>query len=205
MSDIDDIKYTDRVIKYTSPTIVNVDWRNILKDPPKNSSKITLEELLLLSQLTANRSSEDLALIKDVDEDAAITVKRVLKKHNHKFPQDLFDKFYTPTKQLIINTKLFYNRPRPAQLAKVYNVKINVIESNTAKTPSYPSGHTVYAELAAELAKNLYPHLSNDLDIAVKLVGYARMAQGVHFPSDNKASIILGNYIYNNLNSKIKA
>lgn len=204
ISDIDNIKYADHLIEYTLPSIIDFDWKSILEDPPKNSSKTTLEELLLLSQLTSDRSPDDLSLIKDVDDDASITVKRVLKKYNHKFPQDLFDEFYTQTKYLIYNIKFYYNRPRPIQLAKIYNIKIDVIDSDTAKTPSYPSGHTVYAKLAAELAKNLHPHLSTELDMAVKLVGYARMIQGVHFPSDNDASIILGNFIYNNLNSKIK-
>lgn len=204
ISDIDNIKYADYHIEYTLPDIVDFNWKNILSNPPKNSSKQTLEELVYLSKLTQGRSQQDLDLIKSVDSDAAITVKNVLKKHKCIFPNQLFDKLYLNTKYIIYNIKFYYNRPRPKQLANIYNIDLNVIESDTARTPAYPSGHTVYARLAANVSLRLYPHLQTELDDAVNLVAYARCCQGVHFPSDNQASIILGNFLYNNLISKIK-
>ena len=51
ITDIDEIKYADYHIEYTLPSIIQFDWKNLLIDPPKNSSKQTIEELIYLSKL----------------------------------------------------------------------------------------------------------------------------------------------------------
>ena len=43
--------------------------------------------------------------------------------------------------------KYYFNRPRPEQIAPYYEYRINVMYTETHHTPSYPSGHTIYAEL----------------------------------------------------------
>lgn len=197
--DIDSIKYTDHIKKYTLPSIINFDWKNILDLPPKNSSQQTSEELQYVASLTLNRSTEDLALIDIVDKDPAILVKKVCDTHNISFPTDRFDKWYDNTKNLIYTIKYYFNRPRPKQLADFYHLKMDTIDSDTAQTPSYPSGHTVYAKLAALLVESVHPELAPILHKTVVNVAYARCCQGVHFPSDNQASIILADTIYQHL------
>lgn len=203
-TNIDDIKYCDTLIEYTLPNIIDFEWKNILQNPPENSSRSTLNDLKYISQLTLSRNSQDLELIQQVDDDATYSVKQLLTKHNLMFPQELFDQFYDATKYLIYNIKFLFNRPRPIQLAKIYNITIDLIDSDTTRTPAYPSGHTVYAKLAANIAASFYPELKQQLDMTAHMVGYARVCQGVHFPTDNTASILLADTIYHHLGLKIK-
>lgn len=201
---IDDIKYSNSIKKYPLSKNIDFDWKNILSQPAKNSSKSTLNELIYISSLTLNRTSEDIDLINRVDQDPSAEIKNICKSLGINFPQNLFDKLYDDTKNLIYTIKQYYNRPRPQQLANFYNLKIDVIDSDTAHTASYPSGHTVYAKLAALLVEADYLELRSTLTRAVNRVAYARCIQGVHFPSDNKASIILANFIYQYLTNKLE-
>ena len=84
-------------------------------------------------------------------------------------------------------------------MAKIYGLTINVIETDTHHTPSYPSGHTVYARLAANLILKSNPEFQYELDLIVSKSAHARVLQGVHYPSDNKASIIFTDYIFKKL------
>lgn len=77
--------------------------------------------------------------------------------------------------------------------------------TDTHHTASYPSGHTVYSNLVALILKNAYPQIDNkELDNIVLETARARVIQGVHYPTDNKASLIFSKYIFDQLNPKLK-
>ena len=100
---------------------------------------------------------------------------------------------------LILRLKKAYNRPRPYQLAEYHGVELGYnkeVQLTTAKTPSYPSGHTAQAYLAAEiLAQDNPDHREALLEIAER-VALARIKEGVHYPSDNEFSkALVRNYI----------
>jgi hypothetical protein len=62
----------------------------------------------------------------------------------------------------------------------------------------------VYSSLVSNIIKDKYPKINRQkLDNIVNLTAKARVLQGVHFPSDNKASIKFSNYVYNKLKDKI--
>jgi len=202
---IDAVDYCENChYNYKISSLITFDWQNILPDPLPNSHNNTIEELLYLSELTKYRNTYDLDLIDRIDKDPTIDIKNLCQQYNLVFPQEYFDNFYKETKNLILTIKAYFNRPRPKQLADLYNIPIDTIDSKTAKTPSYPSGHTVYARLASNIVQSLWPEFHKVLYDKVLLVAYARCCQGVHFPSDNKASILLADYLFNRLQSKIK-
>jgi membrane-associated phospholipid phosphatase len=90
-------------------------------------------------------------------------------------------------------------------LADLYNIDINVIVTDTIYTASYPSGHTVYSKLVANILHFIYPQIRiNQLDNIVTTTAKARIMQGVHYPSDNKASLIFSDTIFNKLNPKLE-
>ena len=202
--DIDTITYSKCDKVYPVSESIDFDWKNSLDNPPKNSSSQTLRELIFVSGLTQNRSEQELLSVRNIVDDPAFGVKKICKEYNIEFPQQLFDQYYDTTKNLVYAIKCLFNRPRPYQLAKIYNMTIDVIESKTANTPAYPSGHTVYAKLASLIIGQNHPELYAKLDLAVLDVAYARCLQGVHFPSDNKASIVLAEQIFNNLEYKLQ-
>ena len=113
--------------------------------------------------------------------------------------------FYGIIKPLIHNTKNYWNRPRPKQLADMYNIDIDVVLTDTHHTASYPSGHTVYSNLVAMILKDLFPEIDQKkLTNIVSQTAKARVLQGVHFPTDNKASLIFSNTLFNYLQPKLR-
>lgn len=190
---IDDIKYDGSldINKLPLPDVFkNIQWQSLLEPPPLNSSEETLKELQELSDITNNIDDNDRQLIMIVDNDPVTFFIPVLKQHNIVFPREEFDKLYKPVYDLIKLVKVYFNRPRPNQLASKLGLKINIVQTKTHQTPSYPSGHTAYAALAKELILHKFgdqvPY--DKINRVVRLVGEARMKQGVHYRSDIAAA-----------------
>ena len=49
------------------PKLVTIDWKNILPDPPDNTSDITKKELEYLEKITNNLSRKEVDLVMKVD------------------------------------------------------------------------------------------------------------------------------------------
>ena len=196
-SKIDDIKYTQEKKSWDVSDMVTIGWRNVLPEPPKNTSNRTMRELSYLSDLTKNLTKSQESLVMLVDEEPLLLFESVIGKS--RFDRSPFDKVWPIVDPVIMNLKYQYNRPRPAQLAGVFKKEINVKETKTHQTPAYPSGHTAYAAIAAYLYADMYPELSSDIFRQVGLCGHARCLQGVHFPSDNEASMVIAGAVWENV------
>lgn len=203
---IDNITYNSVYVEVPIPDIAkNIDWKTILTNPPSNSSKTTIKELESIRKLTSNRSSKDLELIYSIDTDIDSFFISLLSKYNLEYPQEYINEFYSIVSPILKNIKSFWNRPRPYQLADYYNIPINMIVTQTHDTPAYPSGHTVYSRLVANILHDMFPKISTmELDSIVKITGFARVLQGVHYQSDNEASIIFTDYVFNILSPKLR-
>lgn len=190
------------LLSYTKPLIQPFDYF-VLDAPPLNDSDQTLNELKDILFLTQNRSITDINNLLLIDHDVLILYTSFLEKYNLVFPFKIFDRYYNILADIVKELKLFFNRPRPNQIAEFYGYNINVIHTDTHSTPSYPSGHTAYAKLAEMLASEHFPeHKKSFIDIT-KQVEIARMQQGVHFASDNAASILLVEKIFNKIKELI--
>lgn len=200
---LDALSYYDHFTEHPNPDIVDFDWKTILKKPANNSSKNTYSELVEVYNKSKSRSKEELGLIKNIDYNANYFLYKFLDKVNIKFPIDEFQELYSIIKPVLKNVKNYFNRARPHQLAKFYELEINVWVSDTHHTPSYPSGHTLYTRLGCNIVADKFPNLRNELDKITSITANCRVAQGVHYPSDNRASIILTDNIYKKLKEKI--
>jgi len=186
------------------PEIGNIDLFNIIDEPPKNSSISTKKELDHIHKLTTSRSKEDKDLVHLVDTNPMLLFDPLIQQYGMKFDLQLFNKaFITVIVSIIDHLKYFYNRARPIQIAQKVDIPIDVIVTATHHTPSYPSGHTMYAAFIGELLKKDYPEHTNKIDQLVRKTGYARVLQGVHYPSDNIAAIKIVNKIFPNIYSNI--
>jgi len=202
---INNLGYDTLFLEKPVSTLIDFDYKQILSAPPKNDDTATIKELKLVAQATKNRSKKDIELIYNIDKDLDTPFILLLQKYKIRYPQNYIDLFYDVVRPLILNTKGFWNRPRPIQLAKFYNIKIDLIITDTIHTPSYPSGHTVYSSLVASILKNLYPEIDQkELDNIVLETARARVMQGAHYPSDNKASLQFTKLVFNKLNQKLK-
>lgn len=202
---VDSIGFDTIYLEKPVSKLVDFDWKKILEPPPKNSSSKTFEELNLISKLTNSRTKKDIELIYNIDQDMDTPFELLLNQYNLVYPKNYINLFYDIVRPILFNIKGIWNRPRPNQLAKLYNINIDLIITDTIHTASYPSGHTVYSNLVANILKNLYPQIQkNKLDNIVLETARARVIQGAHYPTDNKGSLILTEILFNKLHPKLR-
>ena len=81
---------------------------------------------------------------------------------------------------------------RPFQVANILNVPLYPLNSESAHSASYPSGHTLQAYVMSEMIAEQYPELANKARRLAEMVALSRKVGGWHYESDNWASINLG-------------
>lgn len=196
--------YDTVITELPMSNLVDFDFRQILDSPPENTSYTVQKELDLISYATLNRSNDDYNLIFKMDEDMDSFYISFLNSKKLTYPQRYIDLFYDIVEPILLNTKSYWNRPRPFQLAQLYGINIERIVTDTIHTASYPSGHTVYSKLVANILSDIYPRLANSFNNIAKTTGVARVKQGVHYPSDNIASFKFSDFVYKKLEPKLK-
>ena len=203
---IDNLKYTDfaeprgKVGKVSDK--ITIGWQKILSDPFPNTSEETIKELKYLANLTKNLTYEQKALVELVDKEPLDLFHPLLKKHGLRLDVEKFNKIWAITEPVVMNLKAKYNRVRPQHLAPFFGLEVKVKESETHHTGAYPSGHTTYAAMAALMLSDLYPDLSDQFFQKIGMAGYARNLQGVHYPSDNRAAMVLSGAIWENIRTQ---
>jgi|TARA_R110000823_G_scaffold315224_1_gene446193 hypothetical protein len=187
------MKYSDNIPPEKKVSdLVSIDWKNVLPEPPENNSQITREEIQEVSELSDKRTDRQVELVMVVDKDIRVMFERLLKDNNLSYPAEKIKKIYnTIVFPVIMNLKWRYNRPRPYQLSPKFGVEIDYIPTDTINTPSYPSGHTAYATIIASVLSEMYPEFSSEFYELVNVAGKAREIQGVHYESDNDASMVI--------------
>jgi len=200
---IDTVVYTDTSKSWKVSKSITIDWKSVLPSPPKNNSEETKKELDYLAKLTDSLSIADKNLVSLVDNEPLDLYNDILRRHGLKMPRDKFKKVWNISLPIIMNLKYQFNRPRPEQLAKFYGLTINVTETKTHQTPAYPSGHTAYTAMGAYLLSDMYPEHSGEFFSRVGDAGHARCLQGVHYPSDNEASMVITGAIWQDIRYKM--
>jgi hypothetical protein len=204
-TNIDSIGYETVYLEQPISKLIDFDWKKILQDPPRNSSQTTKNELVFISKNTKERTHQDIELIYNVDMDLDKPYELLCKKYRVEYPHNYISLFYDIVLPVLLNTKKYWNRARPKQLAELYNIDIRVILTDTHHTAAYPSGHTVYSKLVANILHFIYPQIKQtELDNIVLQTARARVMQGVHYPTDNKASLIFSNFLFDSLNPKLR-
>jgi len=201
-----ELKYDGIFLEKPVPDIVDFDWKTVLDSPPSNDNKVTVKELEFISGVTQNLSEQQRKMILLIDQDTDALFKKLLLKYNiDKYPQQIIKEMYNVIRPIILNIKSYWNRPRPYQLASLYGINIKYINTDTHHTAAYPSGHTAYANLVANILYKTYPQINKtELFDIVTTVAENRVLQGVHYPTDNAASILLGEYLFHKLQQKFE-
>ena len=188
-TNLDEVVYMDnRTSVDDEISLVDENLKKMIPPPPKNSSTTTAKELKLVAESVKSRSAKEIDLIITVDKEPLELFYKFLKNKKLLFPKHTFDDYYNIVEQYIYALKNYHNRARPEQLAPYHNIELDIMYTDTHDTPSYPSGHTMYAALAAHILSDRYPKYRKDFFDLAKYCGLARILQGVHFPSDNTAS-----------------
>ncbi len=87
---------------------------------------------------------------------------------------------------IIMTYKYIYNRARPSQVApNLINLeKGTLLISETADTPSYPSGHAFQAYYLGKILSKKFPNKKEQIMKLAKRIGDIRIIAGLHYPSD---------------------
>ena len=141
---------------------------------PNNS-----KEIVLLKKIIKSRTQDDInffyltnksvssAFLPYVNE-SDYQLKKICHSHNY----------------IILAFKYIINRPRPNQI----DSSIIPINTNTAKTPAYPAGHSYQAYLLYKHLSKKYPEKKELLRKIALRCDECRVKAGLHYPSDGKFS-----------------
>ena len=207
---LDGLKYEGTPEKFLKTSrsdfkYMDIDIEPLLNTPPPaNSSERTKQELLeVKSFMEKDHPEEFKSQLKKMDEDPAEFIidsykelsGEVFTSKPKNVPKEAL-KFIKggDVEVLVMKLKMHYARPRPYQIAEHYGIKLNYnkkIQHGDADAPSYPSGHTLAAYFAARVIGYIDPMYANELEEKAKMVADSRIAEGVHFKSDNNFSFAL--------------
>lgn len=109
--------------------------------------------------------------------------------------EELVLNIFADISPLIIKLKQKYQRPRPYQLAEYYKLSLFSFPTISGHSPSYPSGHTLQSFCSLRIIGNRHPSAYNFCLDLINDIAYSRVYLGVHFPSDNDASFLIGKEI----------
>lgn len=166
--------------------------------PPKNSSyqtKQELEELVLLNAQYPKAAK----LEEDYDDDFLWAFEDVCKKNELDFSKEYFKALVKEAASITIKLKYRFNRPRPFQLAKIHGIDLERYGSNTAKTPSFPSGHTTQSQVVAIVLSKSYPEFKEVFMNISDEVSLSRLVGTHHFQSDIEYGKVLGRWMADNI------
>jgi hypothetical protein len=218
---LDNIVYEKQKPAEKIHEFVTVDWENILPDPPANSSQETqneLDEVVILNEL--QRSPVHVPIwkafcmekcitgdwsdfIKQVDDNAWLVFDDFLSggfsATEIKNLKKMVNKTWPIVRGVVVSLKRKHNRARPEQLRS----DINVITTKTHQTPAYPSGHAAFGYVSAKVISLVHPSLKAKVEQVAKTVAFARVVQGVHYPSDGFASKVLVNKLWEDVGFKL--
>ena len=165
------------------------------KKPPKNTSLRTYQELMYLKDLP-----EDKEFVEKHDDIEGV-FEEVCKEHNLEYPKELVKEIIKSCSMLEL--KWHYNRPRPFQIAKHYNVELGEHVMESMKTPSYPSGHSAQGILIGKLLQTKLPINTDAFLEAGKRISYSRNIGRAHYPSDSELGETIGNAMYLHIKDKV--
>ena len=161
----------------------NPDIYDLIKvgSPPSNGSQTTKDEIRYIDSL-----AKDEALFKKYDEHFSYALFDYASENDLEYDQIELTKIKREASNVILHAKFHFNRPRPAQLAKVHGMELKHMRTESGHTPSYPSSHAAQSRLLALLiADNNPEHKDNLIKIADE-IAHSREVGGIHYPSDNE-------------------
>ena len=106
--------------------------------------------------------------------------------------KDLFN-IVLSVNPIIYFFKYTINRARPYQVIS----NIEILDSKSGSTPSYPAGHAFQAYYLAGVLGDKYPEKRDIFKRIAKKCDDVRVTAGIHYPSDGEFSKRLVNYIFN--------
>jgi len=163
---------------------------DVLKNMPHPCEVTTADELRYMVELQKGVDTPRLDYIKRVDDTLYEVMSELLDVYGITESPEQIQHNLSIYEPVIDYLKAVYNRPRPFQTAGAYGIPLYpFLESRTAGSASYPSGHTLLALFFRHIYMKRHPELSKEFMRFAMDVKKTREEGGVHYPSDGLFSI----------------
>ena len=167
--------------------------------PPTDNSLTTLKEIKDIDNLNVDEK-----FVKYYD-GVENVFKNVIEKNGYEYPKDLVTYLVEFSRPTIISLKNYHGRSRPNEIAKNYNIDLDVVDLKSAKTKAYPSGHSAQAELIGLVLSDMYPNLRSQIMKEANNISLSRNIGRLHYASDSKNGTDLGKAMYEHYKIKTNA
>lgn len=167
--------------------------------PPRNSSTKTLNELnYIISRMRESTESDRTYAIRmdDLPSHHMMWSYEATEITGIRYKTGWFDRISEMGDGFLNYLKIRYGRPRPYQIAPLYEKTIRRIIKDP-RTAAYPSGHSFDAWLFATILSNRHPQYTEEFEEIANRVSDSRVVAGVHYPSDLEAGRIAAVYAVN--------
>tara|TARA_Y100000592_G_scaffold38475_1_gene61016 strand:+ start:3738 stop:4607 length:870 start_codon:yes stop_codon:yes gene_type:complete len=165
--------------------------------PPRDDSFDTAQEIKELQRIIIDKKFAE-KYDRTLNVFRQVAKRKGIKDFDEDFVRMLLDNSMDP----IHNLKDYFNRPRPQELAERMNLQLDIVDLKSAKTASYPSGHSAQAFLVALALGDKYPRYRKDFLKAAKKISYSRRVAHVHYKSDSKFGELVGKSLYKHIKNK---
>ena len=198
MEPVDDLVHSKRLRKPKGELTLFKEEVNFVRlpKPPLNSSLESNKDLLTVQGATYLRGEGMIKSIKKHDKDPVFSIKLYMGLFGLEFNNKYIEKVLDESAIIIKTLKNHFNRPRPTKLAPYFGIDLDVLNSKTSNTPSYPSGHSTQARLIAEIYAAKYPEHRRNLVKAAEECGGGRIMAGLHYPTDHRAGVYLAKRLF---------
>jgi len=165
-----------------------------IKPPPANDSNKTRAEVFYL--LGYNDGVIDNEMVQAYDNITNSFIP-IVEKNGLKVSKDELEEVIKESSKFVMELKYKFNRPRPYQIAEHYGIKdFKRHKLDTAKTPSYPSGHAMQGRLIALYLSGKDPENKNEYMMIGHNISESRIMARAHYVSDRKYGDMLGDELY---------
>jgi hypothetical protein len=155
--------------------------------PDVNKTMVEISDLEKLIKLkTESENWEDVKqLIIHVDKSSIDVLEMYVNELGIEFKREYLQKITNKLRPFILSLKKHYNRPRPYQVSYYTNQPLFPLESKTAHTPAYPSGHALQGYFLCKVIAFHNPEKEKELMEVAETIAKTREVLGVHYKSDN--------------------
>ncbi len=205
-NDIENIRHAkvaEKPIKNYTGNINEIDCPT----PSKNTSAATKKEMIEMQGMFKQRNKAIEQSVKNHDPKSQDAIEKYLKDNNLELNKNDTDKIAETGAAIAKKLKNKFERARPYQVAEATGMTFNImpLESDSMKTPAYPSGHSLQSRLIGEYYAEKYPDHREGLIDAADECGMGRVYAGWHYPSDHNASVKLAKEVYPKINLNRKS
>jgi len=172
--------------------------------PSSNGSDKTYQELRDMQDMFKKRDKALEQSVKDHDDEVGYAIKEYMNGNSLDYKESEMNKIADIGSGIVRYYKNKFERPRPYQLAEAMNLKFDSmpLNSDSMKSPAYPSGHSLQSRLIAEYYSEKYPEHKKELINAADECGMGRVYAGWHYKSDHESAVKLAKEIYPKINMR---